>query len=164
MYLNEEGKSPYYDNIKLPGAPQRRGGVALSTVITAIKPLVEEKGDFDRIGVRELELQKKILLNFFTVIRQKYGKEWHKNSNAFQYASGFVGAIEFLKLKIIPYCNEKSSFTINTLGQVIQLDRSNLIYQSEVKGRAGKEAQNRIYELLVDAFIPETEDTKVFEI
>ena len=164
MYLNGDEKSPYLDNIKLPGSSRRRGGIALSTVITAIKPLVEEKGDFERIGVPELELQKKILLNFFITIQKKYGKEWDKNSNAFQYASGFVGAIEFFKLKIIPYCNEKASFTTDTIGQVIQLDRSNLIYQSEVKGMAGKEAQNRIYELLVDAFILETEDIRVLEI
>lgn len=164
MSLNEEENSPYLDNIKLPGSPRRRGGIALSTVVTAIKFLVEEKGDFERIGIPELESQKRILLNFFIAIQKKYGKEWDKNNNAFQYASGFVGAIEFFKLKIIPYCNEKMSFTIDTIGQIIQIDRSNLIDKSEVKGMAGKEAQNRIYELLVDAFILETEETKVFEI
>jgi len=164
MYLNEEEDSPYLDNIKLPGSSRRRGGIALSTVVTAIKSLVEEKGDFEQIGIRELESQKKILLNFFIAIRKKYAKEWDKSTNAFQYASGFVGAIEFFKLKIIPYCNGKKSFTIDTIGQVIQMDRSNLIYQSEVKGMAGKAAQNRVYELLVGAFIPEAKDTKEFEI
>lgn len=158
MYLNEGEESPYLDNIKLPGSPRRRGGIALSTVVTAIKPLVEEKGDFERIGIRELEPQKKILLNFFITIRKKYGREWDKSDNAFQYASGFVGAIEFFKLKIIPYGNQKKDFSIDAMGQVVQLDRSNLIYQSEVKGMAGKEAQNKIYELLVDAFVVETVD------
>ena len=164
MYLNEEDNSPYRDNIKLPGFAQRRGGIALSTVVSAIKLLVEEKGDFQRIGIPELESQKKVLLNFFIAIRKKYGKEWDKNTNAFQYSSGFIGALEFFKLKIIPYCNEKISFTTDTIEQVLQLDKSNLIYQSEVKGMAGKEAQNRIYGLLVEAFILETEDTKRFEI
>lgn len=164
IHLNEEEKSPYYDNIKLPGLPRRRGGIELSTIVTTIKPLVEEKGDFERIGIPELESQKKVLLNFFIALQKKYGKEWDKNTNGFQYASGFVGAIDFFKLKIIPYCNEKASFTADTIGQVIQLDRTNLIYQSEVKGMAGKEAQKRIYELLVDAFILETQDTKTFEI
>ena len=164
MYLNEEDESPYRDNIKLPGSPRRRGGIALSTVAAAIKPLVEDKGDFEQIGIPELELQKRILLNFFIAIQKKYGKEWDKNTNAFQYASGFTGAIEFFKLKIMPYCNSKSSFTIDTIEEVIQFDRSNLIEQSEVKGRSTKEAQNRIYELLVDVFIFETEETKKFEI
>ena len=164
IYLNEEEESPYRDNIKFPGSPRRRGGIALSTVVTAIKSLVEEKGDFYRIGVFELESQKRILLNFFTAIQRKYGKEWDKTTNAFQFASGFVGAMEFFKTRIIPYCNEKLSFTVDTISQVIQLDRTSLIYQSEVKGMAGREAQWKIHELLVQAFTLETSDTKTFEI
>lgn len=164
MYLNEEEKSPYYDNIKLPGLPRRRGGIELSTIVTALKPLVEEKGDFERIGITELESQKRVLLNFFLALQKKYGKEWDKNTNGFQYAAGFVGAIDFFKLKIIPYCNEKVSFTVDTIAQVMQLDRTNLIYQSEVKGMSGRESQKKIYELLVDAFTLETQDTKIFEI
>lgn len=164
MYLNEEEKSPYMDNIKLPGSSRRRGGIALSTVVTAIKPLVEDKGDFERIGIPELESQKRVLLNFFIALRKKYGKEWDNNANAFQYASGFVGALDFFKFKIIPYCNEKGSFTTDSIEKVVRLDKSNLIYQSEVKGMAGKEAQRKVYELLVDAFILETKSTKTFEI
>lgn len=164
LYLNEDEKSPYLDNIKFPGLTRRRGGIELSTIVTAIKPLVEEKGDFERIGIPELESQKKVLLNFFIALQNKYGKEWDKNTNGFQYASGFVGAIDFFKLKIIPYCNDKKSFTVDTIGKVLQLNKANLIYQSEVKGMAGKEAQKKIYERLVDAFTLETEDSKTFEI
>jgi DNA sulfur modification protein DndB len=36
--LNEETDSAYFDQIKLPGSPRRRGGIALSTAVTAINP------------------------------------------------------------------------------------------------------------------------------
>jgi DNA sulfur modification protein DndB len=164
LFLNEEENSPYQGNIKLPGSLRKRGGIELSTIITAIKPLVEETGDFERIGITELELQKKILLNFFLVLQGKYGEEWDKKTNAFQYAAGFVGAINFFKLKIVSYCNANDSFSIATMERIIQLDKSNLIYQSEVKGTAGKEAQNKIYNFLLDKFIVDKQQHRVFEI
>lgn len=163
-FLNEEETSPYRDSIKLPGAPRRRGGIALSTVVSAIKPLAGEKGDFERIGITELELQKKVLLNFFTAIQKKYGNEWDKSTNAFQYAAGFVGALEFFQLKMIPYCNEKSSFTSETIEKALRLDESSLIYQSQVKGFSGTKSQNKIYQLLVESFNIEAGHIKEFEI
>jgi DGQHR domain-containing protein len=166
MYLNEETESPYKGGLKLSGAPIRRGGIALSTAVTALKPLVEEKGDFERVGVPELELQKKVVVNFFIALREKYGeKKWEENTNAFQYAAGFTGAIEFLQLKMIPYCNSKGSdFTVETIGNAINLDKTNLIYQSEVKGLGGKNAQTTIYERLVEAFIPDSETNKKIKV
>lgn len=151
LYLNEEEKSPYFDEIKLPGAPTRKGGIALSTVVMALKPLVEERGSFEQIGVSELELQKQIILNFFQALKNRYGDFWQRKTNAFNYASGFVGAIELFKLKIIPYCNQVRSFTVDTIEEIITLDKQNLIYQNEVKGFGGSEATKRVYERLVDA-------------
>jgi DGQHR domain-containing protein len=151
LSLNEEEKSPYFDQIKLPGAPTRKGGIALSTAVMALKPLVEERGSFEQIGVSELELQKQIILNFFQALKNRYGELWEKKTNAFNYASGFVGAIELFKLKIIPYCNQERSFTVDTIEGIMTLDKQNLIYQDEVKGLGGTEATKRVYERLVDS-------------
>ena len=154
MVLHEEKGSPYYDNIKLPGAKVRKGGIALSTVVSALKSLVEEKGDLERIGVRELQVQGRIILNFFSVLKEKYGELWESRSNAFQYAAGFTGGVDFLRLRIIPYCNQLRSFEVSTISEAIQLTRDDLILQDEVKGVGGRGAPKIIYERLNQIFAP----------
>ena len=165
VYLNEEPASPDFEDVKFPGSPRRKGGIALSTAVTAIKPLVEDKGHFEQIGVPELELQRKIVLNFFGAIASRYGAErWEDTSNAFRYAAGFVGAVEFFKLKIIPYCNQSGSFTKNAIRDALSLSKHSLILQSELKGLGGREATNKVYQRLVEAFRPEKAQVKSFEI
>ena len=61
MHLNQGEMSPYHENIKLPNQPIRRGGIALSTAVAALKPLVESKGIFEQIDASELEVQQKRL-------------------------------------------------------------------------------------------------------
>ncbi len=146
--LNETEDSPYFDNIKFPGGTIRRGGIALSTAVTAIKPLVEEKGNFEQIGVSELEIQKQAVLNFFLALEQKYEEQWAKKDNAFQYASGFIGAMDFFRLKMLPYCNSKKSFKVEAMGKVINLAWDNLILQEEVKGLGGKEGPSSLSDLM----------------
>ncbi len=163
-YLNSVEESPYFENIKFPGDKIRKGGIALSTTVTALKPLVEDKGDFDRIGISELELQSKVLINFFTALANKYGKDWGSNSNAFQYASGFIGAIDFLRLKVIPECNQHRSFEIDKIADSITLNSGDLILQSEVKGIGGKDAPKIIYERLCNAFTPQKASNSQFKI
>ncbi len=164
MSLNSMEESPYYNNIKFPGSPKRKGGIALSTAVSAIKPLVEEKGDFEQIGFKELESQKQAILNFFIALENKYHNQWDKKDNAFQYASGFIGAIDFLKLKVIPYCNSKKSFTVKTVEDILNFDYDGLIYQEEVKGLGGKEASKRVYDRLVNAFVPEQTEPVEWEL
>lgn len=154
MMLHEDQASPYFDNIKLPGANFRRGGIALSTAVAALKPLVEEKGDLERIGVTELELQGKIVMNFFTALSQKYGKDWNAKHNAFQYAAGFTGGVDFLRLKIIPYCNQLSSFEVKTISDAIDMPADQPILQSAVKGVGGRDAPKIIYDRLTGMFVP----------
>ncbi|MCE2699511.1 MAG: DGQHR domain-containing protein [Nostocales cyanobacterium LE14-WE4] len=164
IYLNETEDSPFHDQIKFPGAAKRKGGIALSTAITSIKPLVEEKGRFEQISIFELEIQKRIIMNFMIAIREKYEKNWDRKENVFLYASGFAGAMEFLHLKVIPYCSSKSSFKIETIQDVLNFTSDNLIFQSEVSGMAGTSAQKYVYEKLVNIFNPITEPTKRIEI
>lgn len=155
IFLNEEESSPYRDLIKLPGAPRRKGGIALSTAVTALKDLVEDRGNLEQIGATELELQRRIILNYFSVLAEKYSDEWNAASNAFMYASGFVGAIEFFKLKLIPFCNNIRSFKKETISRVIRMQPGSLILQSEVKGLGGKDAPKLIYNRLNDMFKPD---------
>lgn len=154
MFLHEEEGSPYRGEIKLPGDATRKGGIALSTAVSAIKPLVEDKGVFEQIDVKELQLQKQIVLNLFLAIEEKYGENWWDKSNAFMYASGFTGAIDFLKLKLVPYCNNRDSFTVKTIGEALKMGAANLILQSEVKGLGGKDAAKKIQDSLGANFTP----------
>lgn len=122
MALNSEG-APYNELIKLPNSPRQKGGIALSTAVSAIKPLVETKGLFDQVGASSLEVQTTILRNFFEVLSEKYMDKWQDKNNAFIYASGFVGAIDFLKLKLIPYCTNRKSFKKELISETIKLGR-----------------------------------------
>jgi DGQHR domain-containing protein len=154
IFLNEEEDSPYKDAMKLPGAPRKKGGIALSTAVTALKDLVEERGSLEQIGATELEMQQRIIFNYFSVIKDIYQDDWESSSNAFMYASGFLGAIDFFKLRLIPYCNKNRSFKKETISEAIQISHSSRILQSEVKGLGGKDAPKKIFERLNDMFNP----------
>jgi len=163
-YLNETEESPYNNQIKFPGATKRKGGIALSTSVTSIKPLVEKKGSFEQISIFELESQKRIILNFFTAIREKYENEWEDRDNIFLYAAGFAGALEFLHLRVVPYCYSKGSFKSETIKDALDFTKGNLIYQSEVKGMGGTAAQKHVFDKLVNVFSPIDESKKTVEI
>ncbi|MDQ1816100.1 DGQHR domain-containing protein [Massilia sp. CCM 9210] len=154
IYLDTENKSPYYGEIKFPGNKTRKGGIALSTAVSAIKPLVEEKGGFEQIDIHSLESQSKIIMNLFFALQIKYGDKWDDKSNAFMFAAGFMGALEFLKLKLIPYCNLQKSFEIATIANAINLTENSLIRQEELKGFGGSAATKEVYERLIASFKP----------
>jgi len=159
-FLNEDISSPYFGEIKFPGQKARRGGIALSTAVSAIKPLVDDKGTFEQIEIHELEVQRKIVMNLFLALEQKYGSSWDDKSNAFMYAAGFMGAMEFLQLKLVPYCNVKTSFTTDTIAASLQLTPDTLILQEDTKGRSGSSAAKYVYERLLEAFAPETKTAR----
>lgn len=164
LALNEESDSAYYELIKLPGSPRRKGGIALSTAVTAIKPLVEDKGDFEQRGIKEFELQKQIIKNLFGALKKKYDESWDETSNAFLYASGFIGAIDFLRSKLLSYGHTHKDFSLKFISDTLQMDRDDLILQSEVKGKGGKDAPAAILERLNGMFAPEDESTSSFKV
>lgn len=151
MHLNQHQESPYFSEIKLPGSPIRKGGIALSTAVSAIKPLVAEKGFLEQLGINELELQRKIIMNYFSTLQKKYGDSWKNKNNVFLYAAGFMAAIEFLQIKLLPHCNAKKSYTTQTMTEAIKLQDS-LIWQQEVKGLSGAEGTRIVYNSLVKCF------------
>lgn len=140
--------------IKLPNQERQRGGVALSTAVSAIKTLVAEKGPFEQIGATSLEMQKVIFSNYFSALKAKYGSRWADRSNAFIYASGFLGAVDFFRTHVFDYCKNQKSFEIVTILNCFNLDETDLILQEEVKGLGGTEAANAIHERLLKAFQP----------
>lgn len=158
--LNKDYESPYYGKIKFPGEPRRKGGIALSTAVSAIKQLVEPNATFEQIGVIELQLQIKCLTNYFNAIKIEYGEDWDLTTNVFQYSAGFSAACEFFMLRIVAYCAKKNSFEIDTIKKVLKLRENGLIKQEEVSKRAGKEATRIIYQRMDNAFTPDTEDLK----
>jgi DNA sulfur modification protein DndB len=153
-YLGADDQ-PYDNWIKLPNQARQRGGIALSTAVSSIKPLLEPKGIFDQIGASELEIQKAIFRNYFVALRSKYGEYWDDRSNAFIYASGFIGAIDFMRSHLIDYCTSKGSFEETTFSNAIEIDATNRILQEEVKGLGGSDAANAIRDRLIGAFRPE---------
>jgi len=153
IFLNENVDSAYYRNIKFPGDKIRKGGIALSTAVAAIKPLVEEKGIFEQIGIKELEVQKQIMSNFFAALKHIYGDSaWNEKNNAFQYASGFVGAIDFLANRFLTYCMQNGkNFQVGFIRGCFLMGRDNLILQDEVSGLGGKEARRLVFGRLLEA-------------
>ncbi|WP_186048273.1 DGQHR domain-containing protein [Burkholderia gladioli] len=158
-YLNQDENSPYQGEIKFPGHKTRKGGIALSTAVTAVKPLVEDKGALEQIDIKELEIQRQIIVNVFSAIQQKYGTEWDSKANAFMYAAGFMGALEFLRLKLVPYCNLLGSFEVETIAKSLDLNKESLIRQENIKGLGGASASKAVYDRLVEAFRPQKKST-----
>lgn len=152
-HLGADGQ-PYCRWIKLPNQDRQRGGVALSTAVNAIKPLVSVKGLLEQIGATELEIQKAIFSNFFGAIREKYGHHWDDRGNAFIYASGFIGAVEFFRSHVFDYCKSQGSFEKSTIADALALEESSRILQEDVKGLGGAEAANAIRDRLVSSFRP----------
>lgn len=161
-HLNSNGQA-YETWIKLPNQGRQRGGIALSTAVSAIKPLVENKGLLEQIGATELEVQKAIFQNYFNALKEKYGDYWDDRSNALLYASGFIGSIDFLRSHMIDYCRNKKSFELSTISGAIAIDPTSRILQEELKGLGGTEAANEVRDRLVSYFRPE-ELTQKFKI
>jgi hypothetical protein len=105
-------------------------------------------------GIKELERQTSVLINLFTALREKYGDQWDATDNAFLYASGFVGALQLFKNKLIDYCRRHKSFKKDTISGALKLTPSRLIKQSEVRGQSGSSGASMIYDRLLDVFDP----------
>ena len=162
--LNEQEDSPFKGLVRLPGkqstdavgtGKKQSAGVDLSTVVTSLKALVEEKGIFEQVGVAELQMQTSALLNYFDVLREWYGGLWTDRDNVFLTAAGFSGAIEFLKNKLVFYCKSKDSFEKSTIRQALDLEKEAVILRSHLKGMQGRHAMRAVADMLVERFVPQ---------
>lgn len=164
MNLHTAENSPYVGLLKLPGTPIRKGGIAFSTAVTAIKPIVEAKGALEQIGIEELETQRQIIINLFFALASKYKEQWNNKENVFLYAAGFMAAVQFFQQKLVSYCGTKQSFKAETIMAALNMSEDRLIWQSEIKGLGGSAAVSKVYERLVEAFEPDTGKHKAFEV
>jgi DGQHR domain-containing protein len=152
--LNERQDSPFLGYVNFPGTPKGHKGLALSTIVSAVKPLVEEKGVFEQVGLSELQMQSQFLINFFGVLRDAYGAEWESPSNVFRMAAGFVGGIEFVKNKLVVHCNIAGDFTSKAIMKVLKISQGNLIRRESIEGLQGRRAFNYVASALDDLFDP----------
>jgi hypothetical protein len=160
--LNENKTSPYLGYIKFPGSPANQKGLALSTVVSAVKPLVEEKGVFEQVGLSQLQMQTQFLMNFFNVLRDAYGAEWESPRNVFRMAAGFVGAVEFIKNKLVVHCNISGDFTTQAISKVMKLSSGSLIRRDAIEGLQGRRAFSHVAAALEALFDPtEGKDRKI---
>lgn len=159
--LNENSGSPYLGYIKFPGAPKGQKGLALSTVVSAVKPLVEEKGVFEQVGLSQLQMQTQFLINFFNVLRNAYGAEWESPSNVFRMAAGFVGAIEFVKNKLVVHCNISGDFTEAAIEKVMNIAPGSVIRRDAIEGLQGRRAFNQVSQALEELFDPKGKSRKI---
>jgi DGQHR domain-containing protein len=153
--LNEDNSSPYLGYIKFPGAPKGQKGLALSTVVSAVKPLVEERGVFEQVGLSQLQMQSQFLINFFNVLRKAYGAEWESPSNVFRTAAGFVGAIEFIKNKLVVHCNIEGDFREEAINKVMKIEPGSIIRRDAIEGLQGRRAFNYVAQYLEGQFDPQ---------
>ena len=162
--LNDFEESPYQGMIKLPGSPRVRGGIALSTVVTGLKPLIDPKGPLDMAGISELSRQTSVFINLFSALKDKYGDQWDTTDNPFVYASGFMGALQLFRNKIIDYCSRQRSFSQKTISSALRIAPNQLLKQSEVRGQSGSSSVSLIYDRLFEAFDTGTNKEEEIEI
>ena len=122
--------------------------------MSAVKPLVEEKGVFEQVGLSQLQMQSQFLMNFFNVLRAAYGAEWESPSNVFRMAAGFVGALEFVRNKLVVHCNITGDFTYGAIEKVMKVGPGSLIRRDAIEGLQGRRAFSYVALALEALFDP----------
>jgi len=146
--LNKDEDSPYRGLVKLPGLPRIAFGIPLSTMASALKPLVEDGGVFEVNGVKELERQTRTTINMFSVLQDWYGDKWVDRDNVFMHAAGFTGAANFLKAKLVPYCYARRSYAKKTMKDSLRLSKSETLLRSSLKNMQGRASARSVTDYL----------------
>lgn len=164
-YLNTDKASPFFQKIKYPGGAKGAGLIDLAILVNAIKPHLEIDGVFNRLQLSEIEVQKKIILNFYSAIRNAYQRKdnlWDKSSeNPFIKGAGFHGSFEFLVETMILKCQSEKNFSIDFFEKTMKLESDNLITTSEFRKMDGKTARKSVKAFFNDCFtkdIPSTDE------
>ena len=141
LALQMDDKSPYLNSVKMPGSMRGVGIIDLSTIVNAIRPLLEDDGAFKKFRILNLENQVTIVLNYFNAIKTFYMKKelWHsKTTNPFLSNAGFIAAAEVLNKTMIPKCVEKKDFTQENMERLLKLDETSLLLKADLKNVDGK--------------------------
>lgn len=156
-FLNTTEESPFFQLVKYPGSPRTSGLIDLAIMVNAMKSYFEKEGAFDRLKLSEIETQQKIILNFYSAIKETYNKTnkiWDKKiENPFIKAAGFSGAFDFLIDTLIPRCQADKSFSIEHMVSLMKLDSDELITVTDIKSIDGKTAKKKIKLFFNDNFL-----------
>jgi hypothetical protein len=110
---------------------------------------------FEQAGIKGLEHQTQIILNFFSALQSKYASHWTDPKNAFMYAAGFIGAVEFFRRTMFDYCYRLRSFSQETISAALPMAEEDWIEHSEIKGLGGAKAREIVAERLTEIFDPQ---------
>lgn len=135
MELMESSKSPMKGHLK--GAVGKAKGIALASVVAALKPLVGDRGLFKTVGINTAEKQAKLLLAYFHALSEWYGSNWKDDDNALFSAAGFIGAIDFFRWHLLGYCVVNKISTAKSILELIDTD-VDLLVSPMLKGFGGK--------------------------
>jgi DGQHR domain-containing protein len=151
--LNELASSPYQGMIKFPKSQRRKGGIALSTVVQSLKPLLIDKGIFEQAKLSSLEEQYQIVENYFNAIKKATAAAWDDRDNAYIYAAGFSGAVDFFRGHLFDFCVRKGSFQVATIYKAFDT-AAVYVSQADLRGLGGAKARQLVNGTLVEAFDP----------
>lgn len=156
-FLNTNEESPFFQFVKYPGSPRTSGLIDLAIMVNAMKTYFEKDGAFDRYKLTEIETQQKIILNFYSAIKEVYNKTYKywdkKTDNPFIKAAGFSGAFDYLVETLIPRCQSEKSFSIEHMISLMKLESDDLITVNDIKSMDGKTAKKKIKYFFNDSFL-----------
>lgn len=146
--LSQSKSSPYHGQLK---DSTNKSGIALASMVSALKPFVGDKGLFVQFGFAGIEKQIKFLNAFFGVIHDWYGKDWDDTDNVFLTSAGFIGAVNFLRYQFLSYCVKNRVNSFKKMQELIDTD-ADLLLRSEMKGLGGAKARAVVADKLADVF------------
>ena len=161
-FLNETEESPYYGRVHYPGKPNSQNLIDLAIMVNAMKPAFERNGTLNQLQLSEIETQRKILLNFYTVIKNKYEDLWDKpKDNLFLRAAGFSGAFDFLTGTLLQQCQTDRKFSVAHMESLMKLNSFPMLKSEDVKSLGGRMARARVTAYFRENFLadlPENND------
>ena len=149
--VNDDPDCALYRLMKFPGNPRGVGSIELSSFVSAFKEHLKPSGTFYTFKINDFSNQKKVIDNFYRVLRAAYEKEqlWaNRSQNPFLRAAGFNGSVDYLTTTLIEECAKRHSFTVPSMREIVDLDRTGLLRWDDLKGLDGKTARRRVREHL----------------
>ncbi len=166
-FLNNDNSSPFFQKVKYPGGQKGNGLIDLAIIVNAIKPHLGADGVFNRLQLNEIEVQQRIIINYYSAIRKSYQQAnnlWDKSTeNPFIKGAGFNGSFEFLVETLIPKCQADKNFSTEYFEEIMKLETEYLITTSDFRNLDGKSARKSVKSFFNDCFtkdIPTTDEYK----
>ena len=158
-FLNENPESPYYGRVHYPGKPNSQNLIDLAIMVNAMKPAFERNGTFNQLQLSEIEIQEKILLNFYSAIKNKYEDIWDRpKENLFLRAAGFSGAFDFLTGTLLQQCQSDRKFSISHMESLMKLDSQPILKPEDVKSLGGRTAKIRVTDYFRENYLADLPD------